>query len=72
MSQQKGVFRVNCIDSLDRTNVVEVNISTTALYEVLTITVVVRLRPTYLEQATRRRCLARPRWATYGDGPRFQ
>ena len=24
MSQQKGVFRVNCIDSLDRTNVVEV------------------------------------------------
>ena len=24
MSQQKGVFRVNCIDCLDRTNVVEV------------------------------------------------
>lgn len=25
MSQQKGVFRVNCIDCLDRTNVVEVS-----------------------------------------------
>ena len=25
MSQQKGAFRVNCIDCLDRTNVVEVN-----------------------------------------------
>ena len=24
MSQQKGVFRVNCIDCLDRTNVVQV------------------------------------------------
>ena len=25
LSQQKGVFRVNCIDCLDRTNVVQVN-----------------------------------------------
>jgi phosphatidylinositol 4-phosphatase len=25
MSQQKGVFRVNCIDCLDRTNVVQVS-----------------------------------------------
>ena len=24
MSEQKGVFRVNCIDCLDRTNVVQV------------------------------------------------
>ena len=27
MSQQKGVFRVNCIDCLDRTNVMEVSCS---------------------------------------------
>lgn len=27
MSHQKGVFRVNCIDCLDRTNVVEVSLS---------------------------------------------
>jgi phosphatidylinositol 4-phosphatase len=25
MSQQKGAFRVNCIDCLDRTNVVQVS-----------------------------------------------
>ena len=25
LSQQKGVFRVNCIDCLDRTNVVQVS-----------------------------------------------
>jgi hypothetical protein len=34
MSQQKGVFRVNCIDCLDRTNVVEVRLSSRSLFGV--------------------------------------
>jgi hypothetical protein len=33
LSQQKGVYRVNCIDCLDRTNVVQV--STSPFYESL-------------------------------------
>ena len=34
MSQQKGVFRVNCIDCLDRTNVVEVGLPSRYLFGV--------------------------------------
>lgn len=32
LSKQKGVFRVNCIDCLDRTNVVQVCVSTPCAY----------------------------------------
>lgn len=39
MSEQKGVFRVNCIDCLDRTNVVQVVMSFTKLVYVIDVAV---------------------------------
>ena len=37
LSHQKGVFRVNCIDCLDRTNVVEVRFPPVLLCDLITL-----------------------------------
>ena len=52
LSQQKGVYRMNCIDCLDRTNVVQVSKITLLSVLVGPINDVVRFRSTRTKSGT--------------------
>lgn len=64
MSEQKGVFRVNCIDCLDRTNVVQVRVPIHEANSSLT-PILVCLREICFKSTAWCCCLIEcPRWAT--------